>query len=147
MRFCCTYIVHWGFQLHVYSHTIPCCQITMNKLLLSKIFHALTDLMTHIQTHFSCSLYLCKNMECVNGQMTRKYMYVCTSTSVASWLRYNCFLFFFTNPKTLPLAMNGIMSRGISPSKHNPMREHHIGMCEGEHGGHFFEQFLLLTCS
>ena len=111
----------------MYSHTIPCCQITMNKLLLSKILHTLTDLMTHIQTHFSCRLYLCKNMECVKGQITRKYMCICTSISFASWLRCNCSLFFFTNSKTLPLAMNGIMSRGISPSKHNPMSDITLG--------------------
>ena len=53
------YLTHFMYTVHL--HTIPCCKVTMDILLSGKIFHTLSDLMTHSKILLSSHLHLQKS--------------------------------------------------------------------------------------
>ena len=70
---------------------------------------------------------------------------VSTSTSLDSWSLCRSTLFCFTYSNTLPLDMNGIISRGISSSKHSPMSGITLGCTNNDMVDTSFNNFSFST--
>ena len=109
------YIQHMKCNLHA----ISCCKVSMNKFMHWQILHSLCNLMTYPKHNLACWLNL--QWKKYHYMQTKYPVYIhCTSSSVASLLSSSSFLWCRMYSSTLPLDINGIMSRGIAPSKHTP---------------------------
>ena len=81
----------------LYTHAVPCCQVSMNESLLREIFHSQGNLMTHSQQQLPDSLCLCVCSMRMDFKMEdfgpkaiidlsiQLYMYNCNSTLHFNW--------------------------------------------------------------